>query len=60
MAISNRRGGVIILVSLIVAMLLVALPLPDWAQRYRPEWVLVHGGTASFRHRLELDCRPVC
>ncbi|MGD8514265.1 MAG: rod shape-determining protein MreD [Granulosicoccaceae bacterium] len=39
MAIHNRRGGIIIIASLLVAMLLVALPLPEWAQRFRPEWV---------------------
>lgn len=34
-----RRGGWVIAMSFIVAMMLTMLPLPDWAEYFRPEWV---------------------
>lgn len=39
MAIHKRHGTLIIVSSFIVALLLVALPLPEWGQKLRPEWV---------------------
>ena len=41
MAAHNHHGGWVILSSFIVAMMLVALPLPEWAQQLRPEWVVL-------------------
>ncbi|WP_126453062.1 rod shape-determining protein MreD [Sulfuriflexus mobilis] len=35
----QHKGGGIILASIIVALLLAMLPLPEWAQHIRPEWV---------------------
>lgn len=36
---TDRRGGGIILVSFLIALLLTILPLPEYAQSYRPQWV---------------------
>lgn len=33
------RGEVVIAVSMIVALMLTALPMPDWAALWRPSWV---------------------
>ena len=33
-----HRGGWVIALSFIVAMMLTMLPLPDWAESLRPEW----------------------
>lgn len=33
------RGGIIIVASFIVALLLTILPLPEWLVSFRPEWV---------------------
>jgi len=30
-----------IIISFVVAMILMIMPLPDWARAYRPEWVLL-------------------
>lgn len=38
MTLSPRRGGLVILLSFAVALLLTILPLPDWAQMLRPQW----------------------
>jgi rod shape-determining protein MreD len=35
----NARGSVIIVVTVAVAMLLMILPMPEWARLYRPQWV---------------------
>lgn len=35
----QHKGGGVILASFIVALLLAMLPLPEWAQSVRPEWV---------------------
>jgi rod shape-determining protein MreD len=34
-----RQGGSIILLSFVVAFMLTAVPLPDWAAAWRPVWV---------------------
>lgn len=34
-----RQGGFIIVLTLILALFLTAIPLPDWAALARPEWV---------------------
>ena len=34
-----QRGGLVVFVSLCVAMTLMILPLPDWARPFRPQWV---------------------
>ena len=36
---SRQRGNWIILVSVIAALMLMALPMPDWAAVWRPAWV---------------------
>lgn len=35
----KRQGGKAIIVSFIVALMLTAMPLPDWASNWRPAWV---------------------
>jgi len=35
----HHQGGWIIITSFIIAILLTMLPLPEWAQTSRPEWV---------------------
>ncbi len=36
---TSGRGWVVIAVTFIVALMLTALPLPDWAAAWRPAWV---------------------
>jgi rod shape-determining protein MreD len=36
-----RQGNWIIVMSFIVAIMLTALPLPDWAVNWRPQWVAI-------------------
>ena len=36
---THRNGTRIILLTLIVALFLTILPMPDWAEAYRPQWV---------------------
>ncbi|MBI4006765.1 MAG: rod shape-determining protein MreD [Gammaproteobacteria bacterium] len=36
---SDHHGGWIIFISFIVALMLTAMPLPDWATNWRPAWV---------------------
>jgi len=38
-SLAYHRGGWVIAMSFIVAMMLTMLPLPDWAEYLRPEWV---------------------
>lgn len=35
----RHQGGFVIFVSFVLALLLTMLPLPTWAQTFRPEWV---------------------
>lgn len=35
----NRQGGWVIVASFIVALVLAIIPLPDWLDRFRPDWV---------------------
>jgi len=45
-----QRGGLVILLSFILALLLTVLPLPEWARLYRPQWstlVLIYWTLAS-------------
>jgi len=39
MMLNKNTGGWIILISLLIAFLLTALPLPAWASHWRPAWV---------------------
>ena len=41
MALPNQKGGGVIFASVVVAMMLVALPLPAWAEQLRPQWVVL-------------------
>lgn len=41
MAIRNQHGGWIIIASFVVALMLVALPLPGWSEYLRPQWVVL-------------------
>lgn len=36
---SEHHGGFIIVLSFLAALLLTAMPLPDWASNWRPAWV---------------------
>ena len=38
MTVAQRRGGIIIILSIIMALLLTVLPLPEWARPFRPPW----------------------
>ena len=38
MTLGPRQGGLVIVVTFIVALLLTVLPLPEWARMYRPQW----------------------
>jgi len=38
---TGQRGGGVIIVSFIVAFTLLMVPLPNWAQLFRPEWVAI-------------------
>jgi rod shape-determining protein MreD len=35
----NLRGPLVIAATIAIAMLLMILPMPDWARPYRPQWV---------------------
>ena len=37
----HRRGGFVIWLSFIAALILTLIPLPDWAAYLRPEWVTI-------------------
>lgn len=41
MGIANRHGTVIILLSFVIALMLTVMPLPDWAEEIRPQWVVM-------------------
>lgn len=41
MMIEKQAGGWVIVISLLIAFLLTALPLPDWANNWRPAWVAI-------------------
>lgn len=36
---NERRGGSVIILTFIIAFVLLMMPLPNWAQLLRPEWV---------------------
>lgn len=36
---TKQHGGGIIIISFVVALMLTAMPLPDWAINWRPAWV---------------------
>jgi len=37
----RRRGGGVIVLSLVIALMLAIIPLPGWAEGVRPEWTLL-------------------
>jgi rod shape-determining protein MreD len=39
MTLTQRRGGLVILATFCVALMATILPLPEWAQPLRPQWV---------------------
>ncbi len=41
MAITQRQGGFIIILSFIVALMLSIVDLPTWAEEIRPQWVVL-------------------
>jgi rod shape-determining protein MreD len=50
MNLTPQRGGFVIVSSFILALLLMLLPLPEWARFYRPQWctlVLIYWAMAS-------------
>lgn len=36
---SGSRGGLVIVLSFALALLLMILPMPEWAREFRPQWV---------------------
>ncbi len=38
MTLVRHRGGAVILITLLISLLLMLLPLPEWARPYRPQW----------------------
>ncbi|OOZ37790.1 rod shape-determining protein MreD [Solemya velesiana gill symbiont] len=38
MTLAPKRGGIVIALTILVALLLTILPLPEWAQPFRPQW----------------------
>lgn len=36
---TQRRGTRVILITLVIALFLTILPIPQWAETYRPQWV---------------------
>lgn len=36
---SNRHGGLVLLLTFAIALMLTILPLPEWVRLYRPQWV---------------------
>ncbi|MEJ2361725.1 MAG: rod shape-determining protein MreD [Gammaproteobacteria bacterium] len=38
---NEHRGGAVILLSLLIALMLAMIPLPAWAQELRPHWMLL-------------------
>lgn len=38
---NERRGGPVILLTLIIALMLTMIPLPSWALELRPHWILL-------------------
>ena len=41
MIFDKHQGGWIIVLSFVIAMMLMAMPLPDWAIYWRPSWVAI-------------------
>ncbi len=41
MIVKNHNGGLIILMSFLIAYMLMAMPLPAWAANWRPAWVAI-------------------
>lgn len=38
MTLAPRHGGLVILVTLLITLVLTIMPLPDWANPFRPQW----------------------
>ena len=38
MTLAQRSGGLVILITFIVSLMLTVLPLPEWARIFRPQW----------------------
>lgn len=41
MALAKQQGGVIILLTFIIALALMMMPMPEWAETSRPQWLLM-------------------
>ncbi len=41
MAVAQRQGGLIIILSFVVALMLSIIDLPNWAEEIRPQWVVL-------------------
>ena len=41
MAVTQRQGGLIIILSFVVALMLSIIDLPTWAEEIRPQWVVL-------------------
>lgn len=38
---ADSRNGIVIFITVIIAMLLMMVPIPDYARYFRPEWVVI-------------------
>jgi len=41
MAIGKSQGGIVIFISLLVALTLMMMPMPEWAEAGRPQWLIM-------------------
>jgi len=41
MSIVQRHGTAVIILSFVIALMLTVMPLPDWAEEIRPQWVVL-------------------
>ncbi|WP_455219971.1 rod shape-determining protein MreD, partial [Kaarinaea lacus] len=41
MSLAKPQGGFVILITFIVALTLMMMPLPEWAESARPQWLMM-------------------
>ena len=47
MTFTRRHGSWVIVLTFIIALTLTALPLPEWAELWRPAWAAMQRSTTS-------------